>query len=160
MVAGTIACLLLVPVPATASPGSQLVPHVTCVTVNDDGTLTAHFGYTNNWSNQETVQIGFREGSANAFSPAPENRGQPTQLLPGTHDDVFSVTFPEPSLTWYLDDAKGQPNSATASASSTACVPVPALGVVDSPLPVALIVVGLGCLLALLARRGAPGAST
>ena len=72
LVGGAIACLLLAPVSATASPGSQLVPRVTCVTVNDDGTLTARFGFTNNWPNQETVPIGFHTGSVNAFSPAPE----------------------------------------------------------------------------------------
>ncbi len=141
---------LAAPAAADASPLSRITPTVTCVDVNTDGSVTAHFGYVNSWTSQMTIPVGVRSGGANAFSPTPEDRGQPTQFQPGTFSDVFTVTFTEPALTWLLDDAKGTPNSATASASSTRCAPVPALGI-DSPLPLALLAVGL---VALLARRG------
>jgi hypothetical protein len=152
---GTVVALVAVvlalalPTAADASPLSRLTPTVTCVVNNTDGSITAHFGYVNSWTNQITVPIGIRTGGANAFSPTPEDRGQPTQLDPGTVSDVFTVTFTGASLTWMLDDAKGTPNSATATSSSTACAPVPALGF-DSPLPLAFLAVGL---VALLARR-------
>jgi hypothetical protein len=146
---------LCLPATAAASPLSRMTPTVTCVDVNTDGSVTAHFGFVNSWTSQITVPIGVRTGSANAFSPTPEDRGQPTQFSPGTFSDVFSVTFTEPTLTWSLDDAKGTPNSVTASASSTRCAPVPALGV-DSPLPLALLAVGMVALLAWRGRRSVP----
>jgi hypothetical protein len=131
-----------------------VAPTVTCVDVNTNGSITAHWGYTNSWSNQVTVQVGNKTSGENWFSPSPEGRGQPTTFQPGTFTDVFTVTFTGTSLTWTLDDSKVAPaNTATASASSTRCAPVPALGL-DSPLPLALLAVG-ACLVVLVRRRGA-----
>lgn len=144
---------LLVPAAADASPDSRLTPRVTCVDVNTDGTITAHFGYTSSWTNQVNIPVGNRPGQVNYFSPSPLDRGQPSKFQPGAFDDVFTVTFTG-TLTWFLDDANGTPNSATASSSSTRCAPVPALGI-DSPLPLALLAIAGGVLLA--RRRILPG---
>jgi hypothetical protein len=144
-----------VPGLAHGSPQSKLTPLVTCVDLNTDGTITAHWGYTNTWTNQVTVPVGNRPGQQNYFSPSPEDRGQPTKFQPGTHNNVFTVTF-SGTLTWYLDDANGTPNSATASSSSTQCAPVPAFGI-DSPLPVVVIAVIGGLVLATRRRRALAG---
>lgn len=145
------AVALVAPGLAAASPQSKLTPLVTCVDLNTDGTITAHWGYTNTWTNQVTVPIGNRPGQQNYFSPGAEDRGQPTKFSPGTSNNVFTVTFTG-TLTWFLDDANGTPNSATASSSSTRCAPVPAFGL-DSPLPVIVLTLAGGVLLALRRRR-------
>lgn len=154
-IAAIVVTLLALSLPeaASASPQSKVAPTVTCVDVNTDGSITAHWGYTNTWGSQVTVQVGSRTSGDNLFSPNPEDRGQPTKFQPGTFTDVFTVTFTGASLTWTLDDSKVSPaNSATASASSTRCAPVPALGL-DSPLPLALLAVG-ACVVVLTRRRG------
>jgi hypothetical protein len=153
--AAALACLLVValtgPELAGASPQSKLTPLVTCVDLNTDGTITAHWGYTNTWPNQINVPVGNRPGQVNYFSPDPQDRGQPTKFSSGTFNNVFTVTFTG-TLTWFLDDANGTPNSATASSSSTQCAPVPAFGI-DSPLPVIVLTLAIGLVLA--ARRRA-----
>lgn len=153
-----VAFALALPVAADASPLSRLTPTVTCVEVNTDGSITAHWGYTNVWRSQITIPVGDRKGNRNFFSPGAQDQGQPTAFTPGTQADVFTVTFTGASLTWTLDDSKDDPpNSATATADSTRCTPVPALGV-DSPLPLALLAVGLGAMLARRSRRDDGGA--
>lgn len=152
LVAAAVALALLFPGLSEASPTSKLTPLVTCVDVNTDGTITAHFGYTNIWTNQINVPVGNRPGQVNYFSPDPEDRGQPTKFQPGTFNDVFTVTF-SGTLTWFLDDVNSpSPNNVTASAGDTRCAPVPALGL-DSPLPLALVAVLGGVILALRRRR-------
>jgi hypothetical protein len=147
---------LCLPGAAIASPLSKLTPTVTCVDVNTDGSVTAHWGYVNSWNAQVTVQVGNKTSGQNWFSPGAEGQGQPTSFDPGTSSDVFTVTFSTPTLTWTLDDSKQAPaNSATASATSTRCAPVPALGV-DSPLPLALLAVAMVTLLAWRSRRSVP----
>jgi hypothetical protein len=152
LVSLALLAVLVLPDVAHASPQSRVTPTVTCVEVNTDGSITAHWGYVNVWTNQVTVQIGDRTSGKNLFAPGAEDRGQPTAFDPGTHDDVLTVTFTGTSLTWTLDDSKDLPaNAATASASSTRCAPVPALGV-DSPLPLALAAVAV-CALVVARRR-------
>jgi hypothetical protein len=153
------ACSLVAADPASASPQSRVTPVVTCVDVAGS-TVTAHWGYVNSWNAQVTVQVGNKTSGQNWFSPGAEGQGQPTSFDPGTFSDVFSVTFSTPTLTWTLDDSKQAPaNSATASASSTRCVPVPALGI-NSPLPLVLLSVGLVALLAWRASRSPTGVAT
>jgi len=154
--------LALVAAPAAvASPQNRLTPILDCIDVGADGSITAHFGYTNSWTNQSNVPAGKPPpGPQNWFLPAPADRGQPSQFQPGTFSDVFTVTFTptsgNPNIEWRLSDASGEFNSAIADASSARCTPVPAAGL-DSPWPVLLSVVGLGAALAVRQRRRTRG---
>jgi hypothetical protein len=137
--------------PAASSPQSRLTPLLTCVDVNGDGSVTAHFGYSNSWTNTVNIPAGKPPpGQQNWFLPDPTDRGQLSKFDPGTYQDAFTVTFTEPSIEWRLGDVNGAYNAVTASASDTRCASVPAFGV-DSPWPVAVIAVALG--VALVARR-------
>ncbi len=152
------ALLALVAAPGAAgSPQNHLTPILNCIDVGGDGSITAHFGYANTWTNQVTVPAGKTPpGNQNWFLPAPEDRGQPSQFQPGTFTDVFAVTFTptsaNPTLEWRLGDVSNEYNSAIADASSARCTPVPAVGL-DSPWPVFLSVVALGAALAVRQRR-------
>ncbi len=156
------ALLALVVAPGAAgSPANHLTPILNCIDVAGDGSITAHFGYANTWTNQVTVPAGKTPpGNQNWFLPAPEDRGQPSQFQPGPFNDVFTVTFTptstNPSLEWRLADVSNEFNSAIADASSARCTPVPAAGL-DSPWPVLLAAVGLGAVLAVRQRRLAGG---
>ena len=95
--------------------GAQEVvrPVLECVDQLSDGNYRAHFGYLNEGNATVTVPIGRR----NAFTPAPENRGQPRQFLPGRAPDVFQVEFRR-TLVWTLTG-----RTSTASTSSKRCTP-------------------------------------
>ena len=145
----TLAVALLVAAPAGASPQNHVTPLLDCIDVGSDGSITAHFGYANSWTNQVTVPAGHGPpGQQNWFVPAPVDRGQPSQFDPGTYHDVFTVTFtPSPALEWRLGDDNGEYSSVTADINSPRCTPVPAAAF-DSPWPVGAGAVGLGLLLA------------
>lgn len=83
--------------PPTPTPSGPLVPELTCVVLNADGSSTAFFGYTNPSASIITVPI----GTENLFVPAPADRGQPSDFAPGTFTNVFSVTF-NGAITWRL----------------------------------------------------------
>lgn len=138
--------------PADAAPQLKLTPILDCIEVNGDGSITAHFGYENNWTNQVTIPAGKEPpGQQNWFLPAPADRGQPSQFLPGAHSDVFTVTFASSTLEWRLGDVNGQYSSVVADASDARCTPVPGAGV-DSPWPVLLGVTGLAAFLTVRRR--------
>jgi hypothetical protein len=101
---------------------SQQAPILECV-FHDTGTgqYNSLWGYSNN-GDTTTIAV----GSNNKFSPTPQNRGQPTTILGGTHDNVFVVTWNgSGSLVWTLSN-----HTATATTSSHACSsnPVPMTG--------------------------------
>ena len=142
LVCATLLALVAAP-RATGAPQNHLTPILDCIDVAGDGSITAHFGYTNTWQNQVTVPAGKQPpGQQNWFNPLPADRGQPSQFQPGTHTDVFTVTFTptaaNPTLEWWLSDVNNEFQIATASASSPRCTPVPAAGL-DSPWPVLLM---------------------
>jgi hypothetical protein len=151
------AIVALVAVPrSAASPQNTLLPLLDCVDVNTDGSVTAHFGYVNSWTNQVTVPAGKPSGGGeNWFLPDPVDRGQPSHFSVGTFHDAFTVTFTSATLEWRLSDVNGAFDSVIASSSSARCAPVPAAGV-DSPLPVLLGAFGIGAIVAL--RRRLPAA--
>ena len=131
-----------------ASPQNTLVPLLTCVDDNTNGSVTAHFGYTNSWTNQVTVPAGKPNGGGeNWFIPDPVDRGQPSHFSVGTFQNAFTVTFTSATLEWRLSDVNGAFDSVIASALSARCAPVPAAGV-DSPLPVLLGAFGIGAIVA------------
>jgi hypothetical protein len=98
-----------------------VAPILDCVTNNKNGTYTASFGYTNSNATSVTISV----GSSNYFSPYPQNQGQPTTFLSGTHHSVFNVVFNGSNLTWYLKGPDSTGRSVTVSKSSPACTNTP-----------------------------------
>jgi uncharacterized repeat protein (TIGR01451 family) len=86
-------------------------PILECVEQLSDGLLRGHFGYLNRGSSTIGVPVGRR----NAFTPPPENRGQPVRFRPGRAADVFQVDF-RGTLEWRLTG-----RTVSASASSERC---------------------------------------
>ena len=73
---------------------------------NEDGTFSLSFGYFNR-NYEQTLDIPI--GPDNHFTPGPEDRGQPTHLLPRRHTGMFTVVVPadfgDRTLTWSLTAA-------------------------------------------------------
>lgn len=82
-------------------PVLKILPLVECVT-NNGSTFTARFGYLN----PNFFDVVIPLGPNNRFSPAPEDRGQPTRFQPGLRLNVFSATQSGGSLTWNLNGLK------------------------------------------------------
>lgn len=93
---------------ATTTVLLPLTPVLDCVADLGGGLYRAFFGYNN--PNAAAVNIAVSAAN-NGFSPAPENRGQPTTFQPGLQANAFAVDFDGSALTWKLV-------SATATASS------------------------------------------
>ena len=115
----------------TATPVQRVGPVLECVRNNGDGTYTAFFGYNNQSGAAQSIPAG---GGANRFSPAPENRGQPSDFQPGRQVSVFSVTWNGTNLVWALN-LNGNGGTATANASSAACAGSPAPTATHTPMP-------------------------
>ena len=95
----------------TSGDEADVTPVLECVGQLSDGLYRAHFGYLNRGSSAVGVPVGPR----NAFTPAPENRGQPVRFQPGRAPDVFQVDFRAAgTIVWTLTG-----RTATASASSS-----------------------------------------
>jgi RHS repeat-associated protein len=95
-----------------------LTPHLECIAESAAGALTAVFGYTN----AAAVSINLPGTTANGFSPAPLNRGQPTYFTPGPQQhNVFGVPIEAGvDLVWQLGT-----KSVTAHAGDARCPTVP-----------------------------------
>jgi len=86
-----------------------LQPIVDCVTQQDATHFTAFFGYQNR-TGTSYVPV----GATNAFSPAPQDRGQTFMFLPGRARKAFSVPFVgSTSATWSLDGSTAQATSSS-----------------------------------------------
>jgi GH35 family endo-1,4-beta-xylanase len=90
---------------------NPVVPTAPCV-VRNQGSYTAHFGY----SNANNYYIPVPVGADNAFSPGPSDRGQTVSFLPYQRPRRVAVTWDGSPLTWRLG-AQTQ----TASSTSPAC---------------------------------------
>lgn len=104
--------------PPLAAPaaGNPLSPSLECVAATSGGGLRAELGWRNTGPGTVLMPI----GAGNSFSPAPADRGQPTELAPGTTRpwpaNPFSVDFDGNPLTWDLGGA-----AVTATRASRAC---------------------------------------
>ena len=88
----------------TAKTRQYVTPVLECVGQLPGGHYRAHFGYLNRGSSAVGVPVGPR----NAFTPAPENRGQPGRFQPGRAPDVFQVDFRAAgTLVWTLTRSDG-----------------------------------------------------
>jgi hypothetical protein len=101
------------------------VPLLECVVFRNGAPERAVWGYRN--ENEFAVRL--PAGASNGFSPAPQDRGQPTTFEPGAWTGVLETPFSgAATLTWTL---AGQ--SATASSVSTRCTAVIELRKVTAP---------------------------
>src|SRR5262249_46787836 len=66
----------------------KVIPTVTCVDFVSGSTYRAHFGYTN-----PSLSVAFPVGALNSVSPAPADRGQPTNFQSGVVADAFTADF-------------------------------------------------------------------
>ncbi len=87
-----------------AQTRQPIVPFLDEVIINStSGRATAYFGYSNPNANAVTLNVG---DPVNYFFPSPQNRGQTTRFVPGTHHYAFASLFlyaDEPTLTWIVD---------------------------------------------------------
>lgn len=107
-----------------AQAASPVQPFVSCYWDNGDGTYTVAVGYTNTTTSTVTYPI----GALNFVSPAPENRGQPTVFLPGTHSNVWAPTITQADLAagadWTLNGVRVSTSITSISACPTKPVPI------------------------------------
>ncbi len=109
---GMLAALVATPLVADAQSRDAPIPHDVGQSAspsfegwypNDDGTFSLSFGYFNR-NYEQTLDVPI--GPDNHFTPGPEDRGQPTHLLPRRHTGVFTVVVPadfdDRTLTWSL----------------------------------------------------------
>lgn len=88
-------------------------PVLECVAFAAGAPSVAYWGYRNDNNFPVTIKI----GDGNKFSPAPQDRGQPTVFEAGRVVGQFATSFgAAASLVWTLDGL-----TATASSSSTRC---------------------------------------
>jgi hypothetical protein len=112
LAAGMLTALIATPFVAGAQSRDAPIPHDVGQSAspsfegwypNDDGSFSLSFGYFNR-NYEQTLDIPI--GPANHFSAGPEDRGQPTHLLPRRHTGVFTVVVPadfgDRTLTWSL----------------------------------------------------------
>ncbi len=103
----------------------QLQPLALCVDRNNNGTYTAHWGYTN--PNNTTLTIPFGTNVPTNFftyhsATVTTNEGQGTSFTKNqTAADTFQVVFDGSNLTWNLNQS-----TSTASSGSTLCSAPPA----------------------------------
>jgi hypothetical protein len=90
----------------------DIIPELTCVATNPDGSFIAYFGYNNPNSYPVTIPV----GNDNKITPPPDGQGQPTTFEPGRQTAVFGVTSPEHAVVWHLDRS----NSDNANKNSNA----------------------------------------
>ena len=117
-------------------------PFVSCYWPNPDGSITVAVGYTNSSASTLTYPI----GALNYVTPAPQDRGQPTVFLAGTHNNVWAPTISQADLTSGADWVVNGYSVSTAVGSLPACPtkPVPISGGAGG-------VVGFGVLAVVLA---------
>ena len=121
-------------VPSPAPQPLPVQPVVKCVD-NNGGTFTAVFGYSNPNGSAVTVDV----GSGNSFSPAPEDRGQPTTFNPGTVESAVTATGEAGSTVVWSVTVGGVTSSASATDSfATSCS-------VEPPPGPAAIEIGVKC---------------
>jgi hypothetical protein len=79
---------LVLAAPVAAFAASPVTPTVSCYWSNTDGSLTFSVGYVNSGATTVTYPV----GPLNYVTPAPQDRGQPTVFLSGTHTNVWAPT--------------------------------------------------------------------
>ena len=107
---------------------APVVPLLSTVYDNCNGTYAAHWGYHN--PNPFEVEIPF--GPANYMSSGGESvpdTGRPATFQPGTNRNVFALTFDGSPLCWHL---QGDVDTASEALADNICPPLAILPTLDS----------------------------
>ena len=106
----------------TASKKVKLyvVPILEGIELEDDGSITSHWGYNNEYDEIYTQSIGAKNKfTGSGLNSSNENQGQPTEFLPGRQYDVFTVNFTSignDCITWSLQTSNRLTQDACADA--------------------------------------------
>jgi hypothetical protein len=82
----------------TATAPLKVLPTVTCVIDNGDGTFSVDFGF----DNPNNYDIDVAIGADNQVSPGPDGRGQPIEFAPGAKESAFIVNGLTGVAKWTL----------------------------------------------------------
>ena len=107
----------VIPSPPPAVTNAAVRPVLECVVDHGGGAYTAYFGYKNDNTGEVTVPV----GPNNRFSPAPQDRSQPTTFQSGRQQRSFAVAFNGSNLVGTLKGPDNRGRTATASSGSTHC---------------------------------------
>jgi len=97
-----------------AIPAASFKIYVSCINSNNDGSLTAYFGYTNNLTisqNLDSSDVGGKQ-----FTNVPHT------LLAGTHDKAFSVQGANGTLIWNAVAGKIHLQASASTANSKCAI--------------------------------------
>ncbi len=123
-----VAVLPTLPVSAQAqlpTPTGVVTPVVACREERAGGSFV-WFGYVNDAPETLTIALSPEE---NKFTPAPQDRGQPTVFIPGPVERAVLVELRNSgNHTWHLRSPNGVLRTATASSSTPLCPPMPPVG--------------------------------
>jgi hypothetical protein len=112
-----VASGLVLAAPVAAFAAGPVTPFASCFWANPDGSYTVSVGYTNSGATTVTYPI----GTLNYVTPAPQDRGQPTVFLPGTHNNVWAPTITAAEFgggaNWYVNGTPVSVGTFTACAS-------------------------------------------
>jgi hypothetical protein len=135
--------------PATAFAAGTVTGTVTCYWPNADGSITFAVGYVNTGA---TVSIPV--GANNYVTPSPQDRGQPTSFLAGSHPNVWapSLTAAEMNANpnWFIN---GVATSYSGAMPQCAAKPVSVNGSTTGYLGATAAVVGIGAYIVASPRR-------
>jgi hypothetical protein len=146
-----VASGLVLAAPVAAFAASPVTPTVSCYWSNPDGSLTFSIGYINSGATTVTYPV----GALNYVTPAPQDRGQPTVFLAGTHNNVWAPTVTAADMSnnpnWFVN---GVAVSYSGNIPACAAKPVSVSGSTTGYLAAtAVIVVGGAFILAAPRRR-------
>lgn len=86
-----------------------VIPILEGIVMEDDGSITSHWGYNNQFSENYYQPIGSKNKfTGSGLNSSNYNQGQPTEFLPGRHYDVFTVNFTSignDCITWSLQSS-------------------------------------------------------
>jgi hypothetical protein len=129
--AQTTACQLDIPTPTNLI--AQIQPIAECVSLNEDGTVTARFGYDNLFvtSKARAKQlansvplIAVKSINDNYIEPANLAQSQTTYFRPGRQTNTFFVVASQDDLpvSWSVRGLDGQIRTAQADLDTTQCI--------------------------------------
>jgi hypothetical protein len=145
-----VASGLVLGAPAAAlAAGGTVTPFVSCYWSNPDGSITVSVGYTNSGTTTLTYPV----GTLNYVTPSPQDRGQPSVFLPGTHNNVWAPTVTAADFSgnaqWYVNGVPANVSTVTACATK----PVSVSGSTTGYLTATSVIVGAGLLVLASPRR-------
>jgi hypothetical protein len=127
---GSTPCQLDLPTPVNLV--AQVQPIVECIALNEDGTVTARFGYDNLFVSTKAKElansvplIAIKSINDNYIEPSNLAQSQTTYFRPGRQSSTFFVVGQQTDLpiTWNVRGLDGTIRSASADLDSVQCTP-------------------------------------